>query len=341
MYNSARICKVCVARRKAGANTTGGATMRFGFRGITWGAVLILAGLPTLTRAQSLPAVNLGLTSFLDGGAPAGPGLYFQEYLHFWTSSDLKDQQGNSTPFLNNLNAWASINQLIYQSPFTLPTGGKFGLDFVLPVLYIDVNPGNPPVLSSNYGGLGDMLVGPFIQWDPIMGKNGPIFMHRIELENLVPTGKYDPDKILNPGSNFYSFNPYWAGTVFMSPKWEASWRLHYLWNDKNTQPNTTLFPGAQDTQAGQAVHLNFASSYEVLPHCRGGLNGYYLKQFTNAEVDGNGVPNSREQVLGLGPGAMYSFSQDNHLFFNAYFETAAENRPQGMRFTARWTHHF
>jgi hypothetical protein len=113
------------------------------------------------------------------------------------------------------------------------------------------------------------------------------------------------------------------------------------LWNADNESPNKTFRPTAGDTQAGQAVHLNFASEYELLPNLRGGVNGYYLKQFTNAEVDGKGIPNSREQVLGIGPGVLYSFSQNDHLFFNAYFETQAENRPEGSRFNVRWTHHF
>jgi hypothetical protein len=70
------------------------------------------------------------------------------------------------------------------------------------------------------------------------------------------------------------------------------------------------------------------------------GINGYYLKQFTNSEVDGHGIPDSREQVLGIGPGMLYSFSQNDHVFFNTYFETAAENRTEGTRVILRWTHH-
>ncbi|RMF47108.1 MAG: phenol degradation protein meta, partial [Deltaproteobacteria bacterium] len=32
---------------------------------------------------------------------------------------------------------------------------------------------------------------------------------------------------------------------------------------------------------------------------------------------------------------------QDDHLFFNAYFETGASYRPEGERYILRWTHHF
>ena len=35
----------------------------------------------------------------------------------------------------------------------------------------------------------------------------------------------------------------------------------------------------------------------------------------------------------------MYNFQKN--LFFNAYFETSVENRPEGDRFQVRWVHHF
>ncbi len=304
--------------------------------------LLLLGCLPALAVAQPLPAVNLGFTSFLDGGPPAGPGFYFQEYVQFYTAGIFRDGHGDRAPLLDSLDVWVSLNQFIYQSDQPILLGGKWGIDVILPLVSIDVDQGAIPVLSSSHQGLGDLLIGPYLQWDPIMGANGPIFMQRIEIQNLIPTGKYEDDRVLNPGSNFYSLNPYWAATVFLSPHWTASWRVHYLWNAENEDPNKTLFPGADDTQAGQAAHINFTSVYEILPHrLRAGLNGYYLKQFTNAQVDGKGVPNSREQVLGIGPGAVYHFSQDDHVFFNLFFETQAENRPEGIRLNLRWTHHF
>lgn len=290
-----------------------------------FGAGLLLVSLLALPVAGfDQPAVNLGFTSFMDGGPPAGPGFYFAEYIQFYTSDELVD----GPPFDPELDVWVSLNQFIYQSDQKLLFGGKWGLDVIVPVVSFDA----ATPLNDNGTGVGDILVGPYLQWDPIMGANGPKFMHRVELQTIWPTGKYDEDKGLNPGSNHFSFNPYWAGTYFFTPKLTASWRLHYLWNDENDDT---------EVQPGQAVHANFAASYELIPKkLRAGVNGYYFKQVTDSEVDGEEV-SGREQVLGIGPGVLWSLSQNDHLFFNAYFETSVKNRPEGDRFQVRWVHHF
>lgn len=294
--------------------------------------LLLLALFAVPASAYDQPSVNLGFTSFLDGAPPSGPGFYFQEYLQYYTADKLAD-----IPFANpEIEALVSLNQLIYQSDQELLAGGKWGMNLILPIVSLD---SSVPQVPDNGSGFGDLLIGPYLQWDPIMGENGPIFMHRVELAVILPTGEYAQNKALNPGSNFLSFNPYWAGTLFLSPKMTVSTRIHYLWNAKNNDPNT---PGAlDDTQAGQAFHANFAASYEVIPKkLRLGINGYALKQITSSEVDGSKVP-GKEQVFAIGPGALLSFSKDTHLFFNAYFETGAEYRPEGERITLRLVHHF
>jgi anthranilate 1,2-dioxygenase (deaminating, decarboxylating) large subunit len=292
-----------------------------------FGAGLLLVSLLALpVAAFDQPAVNLGFTSFMDGGPPAGPGFYFAEYIQYYTADELVD----GPPFDPELDVWISLSQFIYQSDRPILFGGKWGLDVIVPVVSFDA----VSLLDDNGTGVGDILVGPYLQWDPIMGANGPKFMHRVELQTIWPTGKYDDDKGLNPGNNHFSFNPYWAGTYFFTPKLTASWRLHYLWNDENDDT---------DHQAGQAVHANFAASYELIPKkLRAGVNGYYFKQVSSSEDNGSTtVGDPKEQVLGIGPGVMYSFSQNDHLFFNAYFETSVKNRPEGDRFQVRWVHHF
>jgi anthranilate 1,2-dioxygenase (deaminating, decarboxylating) large subunit len=295
-------------------------------------------GVPLAQAYDEPGGLNLGLTSFLDGGPPAGPGFYFTQYLQYWHASKLVGVPPSAAG--ENLNVFAFASQFIYQSNQDLLLGGKWGLDFILPVIVTDLSNSAGAPLQDNGAGLGDIYIGPFLQWDPIMGSNGPLFMHRIELQLILPTGKYSDDKAVNPGSNFFSFDPYWAATLFITPKWEFSTRIHYLWNAKNNDPN--LVPGADSTRAGQAVHLNFASSYEILEKMlRVGLNGYYLKQTTDFQVDGNSVPGAKEQVLGIGPGLVFHWSQNTHFFFNVYFETAVDNRPEGQRYNLRWVQHF
>jgi hypothetical protein len=306
---------------------------------------LFLAVLPVVPAAaydQPL-GLNLGGTSFLDGIPPAGPGFYFQEYFLYLTADKFSNPPRNPLgvgPASDaEVSAWISLNQLIYQSDQKLLFGGKWGLNVIVPVATINADDRNG-ILSDNGGGLGDLNVGPFLQWDPIMGKNGPVFVHRVEFTTIWPTGKYDDERALNPGSNFFSFNPYWSATWFALPKVELSTRVHYLWNGKNDDP--FIGSGARDdTQTGQAWWANFAGSYEILPkQLRAGFNGYYLKQFEHSEADGR-KGGGLEEVFAIGPGALWSFSQDTHLFFNAYFETDTEFRPEGERLYLRLVHHF
>ena len=287
-------------------------------------SLLLIFILAVPANAFDQPAVNLGFTSFLDGGPPAGPGFYFSQYVQYYTSDELVD----GPPMDPDLDVWVSLSQFTYQSDQEVLFGGKWGMHCTVPVVSFNA----ADFLNDNGTGLGDILVGPFLQWDPIMGDKGPRFMHRIELQATLPTGKYDRDKGLNPGSNHFSFNPYWAGTYFFTPRLTSSWRLHYLWNAENRDTKR---------QPGQAIHLNFAAAYALVPEkLRVGINGYYFKQITDSKQDGSSI-SGREQVLGIGPGALWSISQKNYLFFNTYFESNVKHRPKGQRFLMRWVHHF
>ena len=300
---------------------------------LTLCALVMVALCAGQALALGQPNVNLGFTSFLDGAPPAGPGWYVSEYLQYYTADHVKNVNGDKIPS-SDADAWVLMNQVIYQSDQPLLFGGKWGINVMLPIVSLDSGPSVP----ENSSGLGDVLVGPFIQWDPIMGENGPLMMNRIELQTIFPTGDYENSKLLNPGSNHFSFNPYWASTVVLGPKATMSWRLHYLMNGKNDD----FTPASVDLEPGDAVHANFTAAYEVVPQqLRLGLNGYWFDQVSDTKVNGVKQPGFEEKVFAIGPGAVWHLSKDTHLFFNAYFETEAESRPEGERFNLRLVHHF
>lgn len=293
--------------------------------------------------AYDLPALNLGSTSFYDGApAPSGPGWYAQQYLTFIQSSRLNDGSGQKLPLpKQNVGLTASITQLVYQSPEKL-YGITPGFTVLLPALVtarVDDGLGNAALKTTS--GIGDLTLGVFAQFDPIMGAQGPIFSQRLELDVILPSGKYESVNAINPGSNFLSFNPHWAFTAWATPKLSFSGRLHYLWNGVNNKPNVAFGPAAANTQAGQAVHANFTAEYAVQPGFSIGLNGYALQQTTDTRVNGAAVGGRKESVWALGPGLLYSFSRDTSMFVNLYSEAGARNRAEGSRLSLRLVHHF
>lgn len=298
--------------------------------------VCLLAALLLAPSAQAydLPAVNLGFTSFMDGAPPAGPGAYFTQYLQFYTTRSFTDLPPPPIFAEPDLNAIISLTQFIYQSDKAVIGTGKWGLDVIVPAVKFDLShSGRGMGLGANSWGVGDILVGPYIQWDPIMGPNGPKLLQRVELQVILPTGKYSKTQNLNPGSNVVSINPYWSGTYFFQPNLTGSLRFHYLWNSEN---------GDIDHQPGQAIHANLGVAYEAQPHkLRVGVNGYFLKQITDSKTNGQSDSTPKEQVIAIGPGGVYHFSQEDHLFVSLYFETAAKSRPEGTRATLRYVHHF
>jgi len=150
---------------------------------------------------------------------------------------------------------------------------------------------------------------------------------------NQSPVCAYSRDSTVNVGSNLFSINRYYAFTLILTPRLETSWRIHYLWNSENTDPNP-MFQAA-NVQPGQAVHFNAALPYEVWPGVRAGLAGYYLKQISNGRVNGHSVPDSQEQVGAIGPGLLAS-GKRICVYLNAFFEVGAENRPQGTKLVFR-----
>ncbi|MBI6556065.1 transporter [Pseudomonas sp. LY-1] len=306
-------------------------------------AAMPFVALSSIAHAYDLPGLNLGSTSFYDGSpAPAGPGWYLEEYLTYSRASRFNDANGHKLALpRQDLDVVAPTTQIIYLGQ-PLANGAMPGFTLInTSLVHADVDDGLNNAALSSRAGFGDVTVGPFLQLPTLSRADGsPLLTQRVEADISVPVGAYDRKRSINPGSNFWSFNPYYAATYWFSPKWSASGRFMYLWNGKNDEPQAG-FGDVSDTQAGQALHANLTVQYALSQQLSVGVNGYWLKQITDTQVDGHAVSGRREKVWAMGPGLLYAFNKENVLSVNAYFEQQAENRTEGNKLVLNWLHKF
>lgn len=304
-------------------------------------AALILLITVFNAYAYDLPLLNLGTTSFYDGSPPpGGPGWYIDQYLSYSRADRFNDARGNKLTLpKQQVKVFAPTTQIFYMAE-PLSSGAMPGFNAVLTSLaYVGVDDGLNNAALSAREGVGDLVVAPFLQLPTLTRADGTLLLaQRIEADVILPTGQYDKNKSISPGSNFWSFDPYYAATFWITGKWSVSGRLSYLWNGKNSDPATS-FGDASSVQAGQALHANFTTQHALSDRFSVGLNGYWLKQITDTEVDGHDVSGRREKVWAIGPGFVYSFDKENMLTANAYFEQAAENRSEGHKFVLNFLH--
>ncbi len=286
-------------------------------------------------HAFSQPPMNLGLTDILDGALP-GPGTYFTQYIQAYQSDEFKDRDGNNIPGNPRVANVLVMNQFVHASTFKV-AGAHLGADFLLPVVAISTSgalDGGPPV-TSDPAWLGDLTVGPFLQWLDTKLLDRP-FLQRFELDFSLPTGQYNKSFLISPGSNLWVIEPYYAFTWFLTPQFSTSWRLHYTYSTENDE----AFGGGK-VKPGQAFHFNYSFEYEVAKNLRAALAGYYLTQLTEDERDGVEGTGTKEQVFAWGPAVHWIVSPNFSMGLKTAFESAVENRPQGNRTTFRWTYKF
>lgn len=282
-----------------------------------------------------LPTINLGLTNILDGG-PLIPqrGWYWRPYLVNYHATKFADGCGNLLGGVPSphFNVCTIITQFLYQSNITFAKG-KFGLNFFLPTIVSSNVEKNSLGLTSSGSGIGDYLMGVYLQWEPMPIKGQATFTTRLAFDASFPCGKnLQPCKAINPGNNYYFINPFWAATLHFTTDWAVSWRLHYLWCTQNR---------VSHIQAGDTVHLNYDMEYQLLPKFWLGITGYFLQQLRNSQLCGKDIPLSKERILGTGFGALYTSPGGYRILSYLYFESLAQNRPQGIRFAFRLIKHF
>lgn len=289
-----------------------------------------------LLAAYGEPRLGLGFNNILDGG-PLRPrsGWYAQQFYPYYHGKRFVGPCGETlfdgaSP---KTEAFAMVTEMIYQSGKEVFFSGKPGMRFALPLVLVNKVSENNYNIKSSGAGFGNILVSAFLQFSPIMYHERALFVHRLDFNITFPTGKNkQPLYGINPAPNFFYIDPYWAATLFFTPHWATSWRINYLWNSTDD---------VTDVQAGQAIHLNYSLEHEFYKDLWLGVVGYYFRSITDNKLNGVAVPHSRVQVFAVGPGALYTASNDLKFLAYLYFESKAKNRVQGTSFIFRFLKYF
>ena len=278
------------------------------------------------------PPIDLGQTSFLDG--EAGPGGLFEVIGNGYIASQFTDASGRGVPGPNRQWIGGVIFHLAYVSDVPL-AGGMLGAEALIPVsvLHLEV----PEMHQATEGGLGDVTFAPFIEWSKMPVWQRPLSI-RLAVQTTAPTGQYSANDPINTGSDAWQVSPYLAFTWRLSDRWEISGRSIYDWSGRSDRPPASL--DAANSQAGAQFAQNLSVSAAITDNWRIGVASYGLWQLDDTRVNGQAVPKSRQQVIGVGPGLLWSNGHAT-VIANIYDEIEARNRPRGTSAVLRLLYPF
>lgn len=275
-----------------------------------------------------LPPTNLGLTNIYDGFA-GKPGFVYVNYTQAYGTHQINDASGNDLHTDLKINSLLSLHQIIYLTSVKL-LGGNLGFTVVVPIVNINATSESQQSPNVNPSMIGDILQGTSIQWS---GKKlfGKAFSHRVEFDISFPTGSYHQKYAINPSSHLYNFGVYHAFTLFLTDKVTVSSRNQFNYNSK--------ILGKLD-KPGAFYNGNYAVEFEVIKNLHLQAAAYYLSQLNEDSYDGDPnyykthyqIVNTKQSVLGYGPGVAYFGKGGLLIEGKMFFETGARNTTQGIR---------
>lgn len=294
--------------------------------------VMLVAPCHLAAQDPTLPPTNLGLANVFDGIA-GKPGFLYQSYVQVFQTRAIYDQHGNKAATSLKVNSVATLHQLIYLSKVRV-LGGNIGFTAILPVAQVSTSNTGGAAPSANPRAWGDPIFGTAVQWSDkrLFGKP---FSHRTELDVSLPLGNYNTAYAINPSAHLFSFGLYHTFTLMLNQQFSISARNQVNYN--------THIIGTK-AQPGSFYNGNLSVDYAILPSLRIEVATYLLTQFNQDRFDGHsdyyatqyGITNTRERVLGYGPGLAYFLPRGGLIEAKGFLETAVQNRPAGWRPTLR-----
>ena len=280
---------------------------------VSLGMALMVAASFSHATESGGSAYAHGAEGWMTGMLPP-PGDYYLNYLNYYSADRLNGPDGKTQIDDFSIEAKANVFRYVKVTDKRL-WGASYAFQVLMPVVDLEVE-----MLGQRDSrtGLGDIIVDPFIlgwHFDDLHVVAGVDF--------ILPTGRYDSQRLANIGRNYYTIEPALAVTYLHPSGLELSGKLMY---DISFENNKTSY------ESGDEVHMDYAAGWRF-GKWSAGVSGYYNKQVTEDRLSGRtvGPDGNRGEVLAIGPSIQY---RSKTAIFSASFqkEVDAENRPQGEK---------
>ncbi|WP_423821998.1 transporter [Salinisphaera sp. SPP-AMP-43] len=275
---------------------------------------------PALATEDGTTHYPVGVNTLGDGYMPLPGTLEFRNYTAgHWSHTRAGNSGDESIPGFSNSGV---VDAMRFLYTFDKPIGPfHYTLGGVLQVAYNHLDVG---VESDDATNLGDLDIQNYLSYH---SQDKKLFLY-FGLDTYAPTGRYDEDDLVNPGKNYWSFDPSINVTYHVTDKLALNGVVYGEFNTKNS---------ATDYQSGNSVDVDYGINYRPFvhrsedsfaQHLGFGLGGYFLKQFTDDEVNGETVEpdGNRAQAFGIGPQVIY-YTEFGGFALKWQHDLAVENR--------------
>ena len=261
------------------------------------GGTISLALAALLLHGGLAGATELGGSSYPVGvelgyGDMLPPGLYHLAYYSHAQAASLK---GNSGQDLGWTRYRLTADTLSYRMQYVWNAtllGASAESALVLPFPAIDLEKQVASALPDTGGsrfGLTDPLLVPLrLAW------KAETINQSVGLEIVVPLGAYDVNAPVNTGRNYWQFAPAYALSYRPSAETVIGFKLRYGINTENH---------ATDYRSGDELTFEYSASYKLTPATTLGVQGYFFRQTSDDELNGQATSATNGRLIGSGIG--------------------------------------
>ncbi len=276
----------------------------------------LLAYLPSYATEGGGSTYPSGVENFLVGAVPP-PGVYVLAYGNAYSSSQLKDNNGNTIPVPGfKVKAAVVSPRVVWSTPHQL-LGGNLAFHAIFPLIDLKVQAAGA---SQNKTGLGDITLGLF----GVAKHYSPSLHSVLALDVVLPTGGYKSTDLANIGRNYLSIQPLYAMSLINPKGLNGDFKATLNLNRKN---NDTKY------KSGNEFFLDYSLGWGLGEGWTLGVGGHLRQQLNDDKLNGVTVADNKARSLSIGPSVKYDNGKGFFITAKYQTESSVRNTTKGDAF--------